>query len=89
MASVSAALIRYRIAVGSYSGGRTLALHDPPFVRTDKPVKALTADRDGFSLSAAVSCQSYQRDRPEREYWHVTRPAICLDRFTVRVEESV
>ena len=44
----------------------SLTLHDPSFIRTDRPTKALTADRDGFSLNAAVSCQSYQRDRLER-----------------------
>jgi alkanesulfonate monooxygenase SsuD/methylene tetrahydromethanopterin reductase-like flavin-dependent oxidoreductase (luciferase family) len=45
---------------------RTLTLHNPLFIRTDKPVKASTADRDGFSLNAAVSCQPYQRDQLER-----------------------
>ena len=44
MDSVSAASIRYRIAIGSHSGSRTLTLHDPSIVRTDTPVKALTAD---------------------------------------------
>ena len=64
--AVSAASIRYRIAIGPHSGSRTLTLHDPTLVRTDKPVKALTADRDGFSLNAAVACQHYQRERLER-----------------------
>ena len=66
MDSVTAASVRYRIAIGPHSGSRTLTLHDPSLVRKDKPVKALTADRDGFSLNAAVSCQPYQRDRLER-----------------------
>jgi hypothetical protein len=57
---------RYRIAIGPHSGSRSLTLHDPLFIKTDKPEKVLTADRDGFSLNAAVSCQSYQRDRLER-----------------------
>jgi hypothetical protein len=87
--TVSAASIRYRIAIGPHSGSRTLTLHDPSFVRTDKPVKALTADRDGFSLNAAVSCQSYQRDRLERLCRYVTRPAICLDRLTVRADGKI
>ena len=63
MDSVNAASVRYRIAIGPHSGNRTLTLHDPSFIRTDGPKKALTADRDGFSLNAAVSCQPYQRDR--------------------------
>jgi hypothetical protein len=80
---------RYRIAMGPHSGGRTLTLHDPSFIRTDKPQKALTTDRDGFSLNAAVFCQPYQRDRLERLCRYVTRPAICLDRLTVRVDGKI
>jgi len=64
--TVSAASIRYRIAIGPHSGNRTLTPHDPTLVRTGKPVKALTADREGFSLNAAVACQPYQRERLER-----------------------
>jgi hypothetical protein len=87
--SLSAASISYRIAIGPHSGSRTLTLHDPSFIRTDKPEKALTADRDGFSLNAAVSCQSYQRERLERLCRYVTRPAICLDRLTVRADDKI
>jgi hypothetical protein len=87
--SLSAASIRYRIAIGPHSGSRTLTLHDPSFIRADKPAKALTADRDGFSLNAAVSCQSYQRDRLERLCRYVTRPAISLERLTVRADGKI
>ena len=66
-----------------------LTLHDPSFIRTDKPEKALTADRDGFSLNAAVSCQSYQQDRLERLCRYITRPAICLERLTVRDDGKI
>ena len=62
-ASTEASDRQYRIAIGPHSGSRTLTLHDPSFIRTDNLQKALTADRDGFSLNAAVSCQPYQRDR--------------------------
>jgi hypothetical protein len=37
-------------------------------------VKASTADRDSFSLNAAVSSQPYQWDRLERLCKYVTRP---------------
>ena len=87
--TVSAASIRYRIAIGPHSGNRTLTLHDPSFIRTGKPAKALTADRDGFSLNAAVSCQPYQRDRLERLCRYVTRPAICMERLTVRADGQI
>ncbi|MFT7547903.1 MAG: hypothetical protein ACI9VI_001744 [Candidatus Azotimanducaceae bacterium] len=78
-ASTETADHRYRIAIVPHSGSRTLTLHDPLFIRTDKLFKSFTADRDGFSLNAAVSCQPYQRDRLERLCRYVTRPAICLD----------
>jgi hypothetical protein len=68
-ASTEASDRQYRIAMGPHSGSRTLTLHGPSFIRTDKPQKALTTDLDGFSLNAAVSCQPYQpyqRDRLER-----------------------
>ena len=87
--SLNAASIRYRIAIGPHSGSRTLTLHDPSFIRTDKPAKALTADRDGFSLNAAVSCQPYQRDRLERLCRYITRPAICLERLTTRADGRI
>ena len=63
MDSLSAASVRYRIAIGPRSDNRTLTLHNPFLIRTDKPIKTVTADRDGFSLNAAVSCQS---DQPYR-----------------------
>ncbi len=88
-ASTEASDRRYRIAIGPHSGSRTLTLHDPSFIRTDKPAKTLTADRDGFSLNAAVSCQPYQRDRLERLCRYVTRPAICKDRLTVRADGRI
>ncbi len=87
--NVSAASIRYRIAIGPHSGSRTLTLYDPTFIRTDRPVKALTADRYGFSLNAAVSCQPHQRDRLERLCRYITRPAICLERLTVRADGQI
>jgi hypothetical protein len=88
-ASTEASDRRYRIAIGPHSGSRTLTLHDPLFIKTGKAVKASTADRDGFSLNAAVSCQSYQRDRLERLCRYVTRPAICLERLTVRADRQI
>ena len=88
-ASTEASDRRYRIAIGPHSGSRTLTLHNPSFIRTDKPEKVLTSDCDGFSLNAAVSCQPYQRDRLERLCRYVTRPAICLERLTVRADGKV
>ena len=36
-----------------------------------------------------MSCQPYQRDRLERLCRYVTRPAICLERLTVRADGQI
>ena len=82
--SVRAASVRYRIAIGPHSGNRTLTLHDPSCIKTDKSPKPLTVDSYGFSLNAAVSCKPYQRERLERLCRYITRQAICLDRLNVK-----
>ena len=86
---VRAASVRYRIAIGPHSGNRTLTLHDPSCIKTDKSPKPLTVDRDGFSLNAAVSCKPYQRERLERLCRYITRPAICLDRLNVKNDDQI
>ncbi len=43
----------------------------------------------GLQLNEAVSCQPYQRERLERLCRYVTRPAICLDRLTVRFDGKI
>ena len=51
--SLTAASIRYRIALGPEAGRRTLTLKNPSLGRSDSVPKALTADQNGFSLNAA------------------------------------
>ncbi len=48
---------RYRIAIGPGAGSRTLTLKNPALQRNMTLGKRFTADRDGFSLNAAVACQ--------------------------------
>jgi len=74
-----------RIAAGQGAGGRTLTLKNPALVRTDSTPKPFTANRDGFSLNCAVSCQTQQRDRLERLCRYITRPALCLERLSTVV----
>ena len=86
---LNAASIRYRIAVGQGAGGRTLTLKNPALVRTDSTPKPFTANRDGFSLNCAVSCQAQQRDRLERLCRYITRPALCLERLSINAAGQV
>ena len=86
---LNAASIRYRIAIGPGAGGRTLTLKNPALVRTDSTAKPFTANRDGFSLNCAVSCQAHQRDRLERLCRYITRPALCLERLSTNAAGQV
>lgn len=81
---ISAASIRYRITMGPHSGHRTLTINNPALARPEKGHKPLTANRDGFSLNAAVACQPHQRARLEQLCRYITGPALCLDRLQLR-----
>ncbi len=89
MDTLSAASIRYRIALGPKSGGRTFTLRNPSLAREDRPSKPFTVNQDGFSLNAAIACQPQQQDRLERLIRYVTRPAICLERLALRPDGQV
>ncbi len=75
---LSAAAVRYRIVVGPLAGRRTMTLHDPTMALPNAPSKPFTVSRDGFSLNAAVACQSHQRDRLERVCRYLLRPPVAL-----------
>jgi hypothetical protein len=88
--NISAASIRYRIAIGPQSGHRTLTIHNPAMVREQQTtIKYLTTNQNGFSLNAAVAFKPHQRDKLERLCRYVTRPAICLDRLILRQDDQV
>jgi len=53
--SFNAASVRYRIAIGSNQGQKTLTFRSEALIRTNTQPKPFTANRDGFSLNAAVS----------------------------------
>ncbi|NOX50595.1 MAG: transposase [Gammaproteobacteria bacterium] len=58
--------IQYRVLIGPNAGTRTLTIGLTRMPISPRPAKPLTANRDGFSLNAAVSCQPLQRDKLER-----------------------
>ncbi len=89
MDQLGAASIRYRIAIGPQSGQRTMTLHDPALIRPGLPDKPLTTHHNGFSLNAAVACKPHQRERLERLARYVCRPAICLERLSLRNDGQV
>ena len=79
---ISAASVRYTIAIGPQSGRRTLTLHNPALIRPPGKSKPLTVNQNGFSLNASVACRPEQRSKLERLCRYVTRPPVCLDRLS-------
>ena len=72
--------VRYRIALGSIVGRKTLRLQTSDVIGT--PVESatlLTANRDGFSLNPSVACRPEERERLERLWRCVARPPLALE----------
>ncbi len=81
---LAGAAVRYRIAIGPMAGRKTMTLHSPDAVSGEYlSVKPLTAARDGFSINAAVACESHQRDKLERLCRYAARGPIALQRLSV------
>ncbi len=58
---LSAAAVRYRIAVGPQAGRKTMTLRNPgAMVDEATSSKPFTAARDGVSINAAVGCGSFE-----------------------------
>jgi hypothetical protein len=80
---LSAAAVRYRIVVGPLAGRTTMTLHDPARVVPGAPSKPFTVSRDGFSLNAAVVCNTAERKKLERVCRYLLRPPVALERLSV------
>ncbi len=64
---LSAAAVRYRVAVGPQAGRKTMTLCNPGAMVDEVPLsKPFTAPRDGFSINAAVGCEAHERSKLER-----------------------
>lgn len=79
---LQAASIAYRIAIGPHAGRKALSLFSvPPLEETlNNP---LLARASGFSLHAAIVCETWQRSRLERLCRYITRPPIATKRLSV------
>lgn len=82
---LSAAAVRYRIALGPQAGRRTMTLRrggapSEALLPLDKP---FTVARDGLSINCAVSCEPNERGKLERLCRYMTRPAIAQARLSV------
>ena len=83
LTQLQGASIRFAVAVGPIAGRKTLRLHTPGAgLEGRAPAKRLTAERDGFSLNAAVACGAEERRKLERLCRYVARPAIACERLS-------
>jgi len=83
LTQLQGASIRYRIAVGPIAGRKTLRLHTPgAALESAQQPKPFTAERDGFSLNAAVACRGDERGKLERLCRYVARPAIACEHLS-------
>ena len=81
---LSAAAVRYRIAVGPQAGRKTMTLRNPRAMVDDTiSSKPFTAARDGFSINAAVGCEAHERSKLERLCRYMARPPIAEQRLSV------
>ena len=81
---LSAAAVRYRIAVGPQAGRKTMTLRNPGAMVDDTTSsKPFTAARDGFSINAAVGCEAGERGKLERLCRYMARPPIAEERLSV------
>ena len=75
MIQLSAAAVRYRIAVGPQAGRKTMTLHSAEAQSDELPLgKAFTVARDGLSINCAVSCEANERGKLERLCRYMARP---------------
>ena len=81
---LSTASVRLSLAVDPIAGSRTMRIHTLGAQSSETVgAKPLTAERDGFSLNAAVACEAHQRDKLERICRYVARPPIALERLSI------
>ena len=81
---LSAAAVRYRIALGPQAGRKTMTLRRGGAQSEELPLdKPFTVARDGLSLNCAVSCGANERGKLERLCRYMSRPAIAEQRLSV------
>ena len=79
--------IRYRIAVGPVAGRKTLRLHTPGAALDGpvrEPLKALTAARDGVSLSG-ILYDTVNRSIPPAAAWDTSQFGDAVNRETMHL----
>ena len=81
--------ITYRIAVGPQQGRKVFALQTMPERDAYETLATTAGNIAGFSLHADVAAKASQRDKLERLYRYITRPAISEKRLSLTNQGKV
>ena len=83
MAHILGSSVSYRIAVGPQQGRKAFMIRTiRPLDRPDPGLERV-AKANGFSLHAGVSCEGHQRDKRERLFRYIARPAVAVPRLSL------
>ena len=83
MPQILGSSISYRIAIGPQQGRKAFMIRTiRPLDRPD-PVLERIAKANGFSLHAGVSCEGHQREKRERLFRYIARPAVAIPRLSL------
>ena len=75
--------VSYRIAVGPQQGRKAFMIRTiRPLDRPDPGLERV-AKANGFSLHAGVSCEGHQREKRERLFRYIARPAVAVPRLSL------
>ena len=75
--------VSYRIAVGPQQGRKAFMIRTiRPLDRPDPGLERV-AKANGFSLHAGVSCEGHQREKRERLFRYIARPAVAIPRLSL------
>ena len=75
--------VSYRIAVGPQQGRKAFMIRTiRPLDRPDPGLERV-AKANGFSLHAGVSCEGHQKEKRERLFRYIARPAVAIPRLSL------
>ena len=75
--------VSYRIAVGPQQGRKAFMIRTiRPLDRPDPGLERV-AKANGFSLHAGVSCEGHQKNKRERLFRYIARPAVAIPRLSL------
>jgi hypothetical protein len=83
MPQILGSSVSYRIAVGPQQGRKAFMIRTiRPLDRPDPGLERV-AKANGFSLHAGVGCEGHQKEKRERLFRYISRPAVATPRLSL------